>query len=411
MDKLVQTSVDNFIKELQMRIRIMQSPSELTNLDQATYEQVNKLISEAIGRPSNTLKTNDFLIIEYPTVEQILTKIGVREDVLKRIKQEYQNNIYLFKTSLNKTRLIEVTKFFEELKKMIENYLNDYQNLNINQADMRSNKVNEYTQYIHLLEQGEFLEPFDTLDELLKLMNNLAIAIEDKWRILTYIANQNISYGQKEFSNINLARKIYVINDRFIDPDEDIASVIKKKLELVDDIDIDLIPKLSRIIAQDENLELERTQNIICALLLNSLFESYKKEAAENTEALSIIEENMQSILEYCKFEESTVVKEARIIVMSTQEFFLRNNSEKINQYVDLSINEIMNSHNVSRDTAIDLKTLPVLKSISETLDKIDRLSEQSEDYELCCGVLDELVNAYNHLVDKKGIKGLTIKN
>ena len=101
--------------------------------------------------------------------------------------------------------------------------------------------------------------------------------------------------------------------------------------------------------------------------------------------------------------------KELEAFIENNEEFYnsyKENNKDDLTKFIDLSISEI-ESDEISHDMAVDLKTLPIIKTISETLDKIDRLFDESDDYELCCEILAELITAYKNLLMKKEHVGL----
>ncbi|MDE6292838.1 MAG: hypothetical protein K2L98_04070 [Bacilli bacterium] len=55
-------------------------------------------------------------------------------------------------------------------------------------------------------------------------------------------------------------------------------------------------------------------------------------------------------------------------------------------------------------ETAVDLKTLPVIKSISETLDRLDKLERENPEYNVCIDMLNQLIEGYHKYIEKKDV-------
>ena len=410
MSKNINKSVENFIKELQLRINLLNSNSTRANLNEKNYKKLNQLVKTYINRSPFSLTTTDIVEFKVKDIKEILSIIGLDDDSIKNIIDNFDKNVIDFKNTYSQTKLVSATNYFEEIRKMIENYLMDYRQINDAQNDTFEKKTEEYQKYIEIFESEDYDSLFEDFDSLFKLMNNLAISSEDKWQILKFIADKNLAYEKEEIVDINLAKKVYDIVSKYLLVENNLVTIVKKELSK-DDMDIDLIPHIASEIAKGKSLNTQTVKNCICALVANSLFDYYKHaiESDEDKEVVSSIRLMIEDVLKFYVKEENEVIKEARLIVENNEEFYnsyKENNKDDLTKFIDLSISEI-ESDEISHDMAVDLKTLPIIKTISETLDKIDRLFDESDDYELCCEILAELITAYKNLLMKKEHVGL----
>jgi len=297
---------------------------------------------------------------------------------------------------------------------MILDYVTDYEEIHNNQEELQSTKVSEYRHLIDVLTRESFSKLFEEeeIDKLLKLMTNFAIPVSDRQHIMQYIAMQNLKVPVLDndiFDEdyVNLLHHVTSVVDKHLIANSEEKDIIKKELENMD-IDIDLIPSIANEIAEKHNLKYNLTKNIITALILNSLFNSYTRaiEADESEEFIESFKSKINDVLNIELVEDNRIIEEARAILAEKQEFYVNSieMDDDVNQYVGLLISEIEDM-GYDYETAVDYKTLPLIKSMSETLDKIDKLDSENPDYNLCIDMLNQLLEAYNKLLEKKGIK------
>ncbi|MDE5631105.1 MAG: hypothetical protein K2I70_05840, partial [Bacilli bacterium] len=272
----------------------------------------------------------------------------------------------------------------------------------------------EYRNLIDLLTRENFSRLFEEeeIDKLLKLMTNLAIPVSDRQHILQYIAMQNLKVPVLDndiFDEdyVNLLHHVTSVVDKHLIANSEEKEIIKKELENMD-IDTDLIPSIAKEIAELHGLKYNLTKNIITALILNSLFNSYTRaiEADEGEEFIDSFKSKIEDVLKIELIEDNRMIEEARAILAEKQEFYKNSIEleEDVNQYVDLLISEIEDM-GYDYETAIDYKTLPLIKSMSETLDKLDKLERDNPDYNIGIDMLSQLLESYHKLLEKKGIK------
>ncbi len=411
MSSEILDSVNRLKDELLKRIQLLTDGATSANLDEDAYNELVGIITARTHMSSSRLTSEDITNFRLADIERILEIIKVDDDTKKNIINSFNPNVYSVKNSKNQTRVLDIMKFFEEIRRIIVDYLEQYQMINTNQQNLQGTKVAEYRYYINLFSKENFDHLFteDDIQKLLKLMSNFAIPVSDRQRILQYIALQNLNVPAIKDPNmdeeyINLVSKINALYERYLEGYDKEKEIIELELES-DSIDIDLIPSMASDIAKKRKLDEHLVYGILIAMVSGNLLGAYE-QALENKMGKDVLDTYKKRMLDVLELEDNNEfgdVSKARKIIESTSEFYAKEkaNKEDFDQYLDMLITEI-ESTGVDMDTAIDLKTLPIIKSISETLDKIDNTEPDGDEYQECLGVLHELIDAYEKLVGKK---------
>ncbi len=414
MDPKIAESVSRFVEELKKRIELLTSTTTRANLNEDSYNAILDIINSYIHTAPSRLTVDELIKFKIDDMEKILDLIGLKEEEKNKILLVYNSNVYSIQNTSLQTRIVELSKYFEDIIKMILDYVTDYEEIHNNQEELQSTKVSEYRHLIDVLTRESFSKLFEEeeIDKLLKLMTNFAIPVSDRQHIMQYIAMQNLKVPVLDndiFDEdyVNLLHHVTSVVDKHLIANSEEKDIIKKELENMD-IDIDLIPSIANEIAEKHNLKYNLTKNIITALILNSLFNSYTRaiEADESEEFIESFKSKINDVLNIELVEDNRIIEEARAILAEKQEFYVNSieMDDDVNQYVGLLISEIEDM-GYDYETAVDYKTLPLIKSMSETLDKIDKLDSENPDYNLCIDMLNQLLEAYNKLLEKKGIK------
>lgn len=405
MTDLTRKSINNFVKELKMRISLLTSASTRANLDEDSYNKVNEIIYSYTKNTPSKLRTIDLFGFSKNDVVKILKTIGLDQQGIKRIADSFDQYLSVINNGLNGNKMKEAESFFESIRKMIDDYLTDYQNIKNSQNDMQSKKVKEYTRYINIFETESFDELFDEIDDLVKLMSSIALDGEDRWRILEYIASKNIDIEKSDIFDINLAKKVSTYIDRYLLKNPEEVEIVKNSLAQTE-LDVDLIPSITKVIAKEYELSENVVKNILCAIVLNSLYEKYR-DAIKNDEPddfIDYLKSMIDIVLSYDVMDDNKIVERARQIITETSSLFsgaIASDEESLKEYIDSSISELI-ENGLSRDEAIDRKLMPIIKTISNSLEKLESLELDSEDYELCCGIISDLIDEYDKIDGKK---------
>lgn len=414
MEPKILESVNRLVDELKKRIELLTSNTTRANLNEDSYNAIINIIDSYIHTVPSRLTVDDFIKFKIDDVESILNTIGLPEEEKNKILLVYNSNVYSIQNTSLETRIVELSKYFESIIKIILDYVTDYEEIHNNQEELQSTKVTEYKRYIELFTADNFTRLFEDeeIEKLLKLMSNFAIDVGDRQRILQYIALKNLKVpilDNEIFDEdyINLYHHVTSIVDKHLIANSEEKEIIMHELESMD-IDIDLIPSIAESIAEKHGLKYNQTKNIMTSIILNSLFNSYTKalEGDESEEYVESFKSKIEDVLKIDLVDENRLVEEARAILIEKQEFYKNSilNDSDVDKYVDLLISEI-EEMGYDFDTAIDFKSLPLIKSISETLDQIDHLDEESAEYNIACDMLGQLIDSYHKLLSKKAVK------
>lgn len=411
MSAEIKASVNNLITELEKRIQLLTSGTTSANLNRDTYDELVSIITSYTHMSSSRLTSEDITNFRLKDIERILDIICVDDSTKNMIINNFNSNVYSVKNSRNKTRVLEMMKFFEEIRKIILGYIEQFETINSNQQNVQDTKVAEYRFYIDLFSKETFDQLFteEDIEKLLKLMSNIAIPLNDRQHILQYVAEQNLKVPKKDNprlseEHLNIMSKVNNLHNTYVIGHSNEKEEIEKELDS-NEIDIDLLPTIAKEIAQKKRLD----ENLVCGILISmvssSLLNAYEKAIDEGMpdEVIYSYKTKLDDVLSLEDNKEYSELSSARKIIADTHDFYTLQTTKGVNvsDYLDMLLTEI-ESTGVDRETAIDLKTLPLIKSISETLDKIDKLDKNSEDYSLCRGMLYELTQAYQNLIDKK---------
>ena len=413
MDPKLLESVNRLVNELKKRIELLKSPDARVNLKADSYHSILNIINNYIHNVPSHLTVDDIIKFKIDDIEEILNLIALPEEEKHQILLMYKANISALQDASLKIDLQDSTLFFQNIIQKIIDYITEYEEISANQEELQSTKATEYKRYIDLFSSENFNNFFEDeeVEKLLKLMANFAIPLSDRQQILQYIALQNIKVPMHEnplynVDYINLLYRVNSIVNKHLSVYFEKKEIIEKELDDIDiDVDIDSILSIAKKIAEKNDLEYGKTEKIIVAILLNSLLSIYTMalEQDEDDEYITYLKSKIENILNIEYEDEFNLIVEARAILSENQEFYI-NSLEMgvdINEYVDLSVSEIKNL-GYDDETAIDYKTLPLIKAIKELLDKIEKMDPDSSNYNLHYDVLRQLIEFYHKLQDKK---------
>lgn len=413
MDPKILESVSRLVAELKKRIELLTSTTTRANLNEDSYNAILDIVNGYIHTAPSRLTVDGIINFKIDDIEKILSLIGLPEEERNKILLVYNANIYSIHNTSEESRIVELTKYFEYLVKLIIDYVTDYEEIHNNQEELQSTKVTEYRHLIEIFTQESFSKLFDEedIEKLLKLMANFAIPVNDRHHILRYIAMQNLKVPVLEndlFDEeyVNLLHQVTSVSDRHLIANSTEKEIIKKELENME-IDIDLIPSIAKEISDLHGLKYNLTKNIMTALILNSLFNSYTHaiEADEPEEYIASFKSKIEDVLNIELIEDNRIIDEARAILAEKQEFYKNSieMDEDVDQYVDLLISQIERM-GYDYETAVDYKSLPLIRSMSQTLDRLDKLDRENPDYNVCVDMLNQLIEKYHELLDKKAM-------
>lgn len=377
-------SIVSFLKELKTRIELLSSNKITENINNSNIDKINDILSHYNISPNKEISFYEISLISEEDIVSLLSLVGQTANSIKYI-------------------LNELDEYYERIAAIINKYIRDFISIGATQTQMLNDKITLYKKYIDLFEQDNFKEPFSDINEISRVMSEVGLPDEDKWKILAYVAcanNQTVAD-----TDINLGVLIDQESQRIESylNDSKISETIKKRLEK-EVVDIDTIPTLASELSLDTNLEKDVLINIISVIVASNLFIRF--ENSGNKEDKEELKELIKLILENIVPLKNPAIYEAEIIKRQKIEFYFNSLENGVNEadlktYVDLSISEI-EEKTLSREYAIDLKELAVLKPIFETLNTLESLEYNSPEYQKAINILKKLNEQYRILEEKK---------
>lgn len=377
-------SIVSFLKELKTRIELLSSNKITENINNSNIDKINDILSHYNISPNKEISFYEISLISEDDIVSLLSLVGQTANSIKYI-------------------LNELDEYYERIAAIINKYIRDFISIGATQTQMLNDKITLYKKYIDLFEQDNFKEPFSDINEISRVMSEVGLPDEDKWKILAYVAcanNQTVAD-----TDINLGVLIDQESQRIESylNDSKISETIKKRLEK-EVVDIDTIPTLASELSLDTNLEKDVLINIISVIVASNLFIRF--ENSGNKEDKEELKELIKLILENIVPLKNPAIYEAEIIKRQKIEFYFNSLENGVNEadlktYVDLSISEI-EEKTLSREYAIDLKELAVLKPIFETLNTLESLEYNSPEYQKAINILKKLNEQYRILEEKK---------
>lgn len=377
-------SIVSFLKELKTRIELLSSNKITENINNSNIDKINDILSHYNISPNKEISFYEISLISEEDIVSLLSLVGQTANYIKYI-------------------LNELDEYYERIAAIINKYIRDFISIGATQTQMLNDKITLYKKYIDLFEQDNFKEPFSDINEISRVMSEVGLPDEDKWKILAYVAcanNQTVAD-----TDINLGVLIDQESQHIESylNDSKISETIKNRLEK-EVVDIDTIPTLASELSLDTNLEKDVLINIISVIVASNLFIRF--ENSGNKEDKEELKELIKLILENIVPLKDPSIYEAEIIKRQKIEFYFNSLENGVNEadlktYVDLSISEI-EEKTLSREYAIDLKELAVLKPIFETLNTLEAIEYNSPEYQKAINILKKLNEQYRILEEKK---------
>lgn len=398
MANIKNKSVQSFIIELQKRMALLNttSSSVITNIED--YEKLSNIFSKYTQASLENITISVLKDIGYNDLSEILSIVGPDASGIDKYLNE-------FKTIDGDYTTQESIELLIEVHQLISDFASSYADMHKNQIGMMNAKQQQYQSYIDLFSKEKFDSLFLDIDELRKIISTFGISKEDEWQILEFIAKQNIAYQQEQYLDVDLLNQVTEVTDKYLREENNVLPIIKGEIEHLD-IDVELIKDLVADISSKYDIDANLCHNTLCSIVLSTLMKKYQSLAGTSSkiEELKEIEELIKSVLSKMEPRIALQALEAIAILTKTKDFYeneTKSSSIDIMKYLDLSIAEIENE-NVSHDEAVDLKTLPIIKTIKETITKFEETIPGSNDETMILGIIEELVVAYNNVYTKK---------
>lgn len=384
MAKKLNENVAVFVDELKQRVELLSSSKVTENIDNANIDEIDNILKKYNLTSQKELLLDDIKDISLDDIKEILNLTGQNSDSIEYLVSNMNEHL-------------------EKILNIINKYINDFISIGKNQSEMIHEKINLYQKYIDLFSKDPIDSPFTELNEMCRVISEVGLNDEEKWKILEYIATSNTNTARDENVELNIRVNQALDSISLYLEDEEKLELIKKYVK-DNEIDIDSLYEVGLDLASKLDLSVEITINILCSHLASSLLEQYKASDDSNTK--EELEESINLVLSYITRLFDPAVYEALEIKKQTEDFYKNSlangiTEENIKEYLDTPLS-LIESEDISREYAIELKELSVLKPIYETLMTIAKLDQDKEEYTKAISILKKLIEQYKLLESKK---------
>lgn len=377
-------SIKAFLSELKNRIELLSGSRVTANLDNSKIDEITNVLAHYNISTDKEINAHDLMKLKKSDIRLLLTYVGQNKDSI-----EYM--------------MSKVDEYYESIANIINKYICDFISIGTNQAQMFNEKISLYKKYIDLFEQESFEEPFSEINEISRVMSEIGLPDEDKWKILDYIAKENNKAVEDEDINLNLIiSREYELILPYLE-DEHVKDTVKSALEK-EEVDIDTIPTIAENLSASTGIDKTIMTNIVAVIIASNLLDRYtlcgnKDDREELNNIINSVISNIKPIHDIAYYDALAIKNERLDFYYNSLENGISESSFK--EYIDLSLSEI-EAITASREQAIDLKELAVLKPIFETLETVSSLDIGSQEYQKAINILKKLNEQYKLLEEKK---------
>ena len=400
----IKKSVDNFVKELQNKINDLSNMREQNKKLTSDYEHICEIINRYIivGSPLGLRKGDiifeDVLKFNPRDLKEILELIGCND---KKIIESYDEKRTEYLNTRNSLKKEELAKYFTSILAMIDHYIEEYNVRYVNQVNFETSKAEKYKRYIDMFTSKEFSYSFgeNELKELKLLMSECSLDSYTKAQILEYVNIKAIDFalkGNKTVDDYDFKSHVYYLVANYL-KDEKYVNIVRKEMPPIDYETLVFIKEEGKKIASKYGLDPSKTINTLVALAINSLYKKYEYciENSDNEE-ISIETNPLREAIKmlegfFVNAEQETINMATSLVVEYEKD--LNEHGDEAEMFLDKTMEEILEL-GYSKEKAIVLKTLPLIKGIKESIDILADLRYEEEIKERTT-YLVELMNMY----------------
>lgn len=401
----IKKSVNIFVTELENKITDLSNMREQNKKLTLDYEHVCDIIGRYImvGSPLGLRKGDvileDILRFNPKDLEIILNLIGSND---KKIIEEFSDKRDEYQNTRNEEKREELRRYFQNILDMIDRYIEEYNVRYSNHINFESTKVEKYKKYISIFTSKELTHLLDENDlkDLKLLMSECSLDAYTKAQVLKYINLKSIDYALKDkktISDYDFKSHVYYLVDNYLN-DEKYVNIVRKEMSPIDYKTLVFIKDEGIRIANKHGLDPLKTINTLVAIAINSLYIKYEYYenndfSEENTDIeLNSIKEAIKMLEGFFINASEETINLATSLVVEYEEALEKHGAEA-DEFLDKTMEEILLA-GYSKEEAIVLKTLPLIKGIKESIDILAELKYEEERNERI-SYLGDLMNMY----------------
>lgn len=385
MSKSINTSIDEFVNELQARIDLLNSSLVSSNIssNEESIESIKEIVNNYTETPIQSLTISDVYSISLVDLKKILKLIGRNDEYI-------EETIDLLKKN-NKDLTI-----YEAIRKMIVDYISEFYSMQKSQGAIISNNIQEYQKIIDLLSNDNTFELADDINHLMNIMNSVNLANDSKANILIHIANKN-SINHVEKMDYDMSKLVDNLVSKYYPEENSIEYKVISEYPFRGDETYSDISLISSKLCRDCNCSYSVFYNCVISYLIKKEADRFFKEdnVSEKTKLKEYITSLVQSIIGI----EDEIIRDAEQIIEEYADIFESLAQEGFTNYREyecLTTAELEEKYG-SFETAMQLKKSSIVRYIIANIEivknfNLRNITEEEEiDYYLTLDKLAEL--------------------
>lgn len=384
---MYQVNVDNLLIELTNSIELLNKIKSTVKDQHPEFDDI-----KAIQKRYTLDELFSFNVVKSMNPDEIVRiyeLLGLRRTI-DEIKSGLKDDEYVY-----------------SIVEQFNNYLLDYKEVTELQNNTADLKIKKYQGTIDAI--LDINNPVN-VEEVLGVMNAISFQADEKWKVMINLEERNKQLKLDNESKIifnTKARISRLESVYFVDAFKYEINVILKEIH-DQELNINLINTYAINIATKYNLDIDLVTNILITLIAS--------DKIKDKNNISDVDRVLDNEVEV----EDIVILKAKNIIKRSKKLYERDMSYKLKDYQDYLPIDMMEHMDISYAEAIDLKLLPLVKSLGESLDTLNKLSKYDttyqETYDLICDLVDLIDSlnikkenevVLNSIEDKEEAKGL----
>ena len=383
-------SVAKLVDELSSRISILTNESSNAILKSDSLKLIRNILDDAriVAYPTD-ITIEDIKLLPKKYIKKIFDIMGANEKDQKYYLSNFESNLAKYEEVHRIDDLAELDTFFMNIANMIRDYANNFETFYNNQNNGVREKVTMYQNIIDMFNNKKFNALYTNTKEIVKIMDQINLPTIDRYEVLKYIDIKNQEFSKLDNVDAKLKLQVNSLVNKYLINKDNIDKVI-----LQSEVNIDNIDELVESISKDNFMDKNLIYNILVTIIIENLYNEYLNE--ENKTSKKEILKNINKLFKYIKnIDESIILKVDHLLDEKSEFYYMVTHELKLNpdDFDNLSIDDFLDK-GYDFNIAIEYKTLPLIKCMSEVMDNMPK-DQNDKRYIEGCSILNDLYDEY----------------
>lgn len=198
--------IKTFVSELSKKIEMLHAQIDIFEKKVSQVKSIEEIIEKSTLKNVSNINGDDLALISeenYKKITEIVHFNDNEDNINKFIMHAVTNKLYakLLLDGKVDEELVErseiAKKWLEEQANHIKEFIVEFKLSNENYLNSLKQSDNLYQKYLSYFENEELIIPITDLDEFNDVLKKCGLIMSEKWQLLKYIAQRNISLARK----------------------------------------------------------------------------------------------------------------------------------------------------------------------------------------------------------------------